>query len=590
MVNPSARRQLAPIDGYHAADEPRCLRGRVSDPRPPDDGPRWPERDLDERRPEEPAEGWSDDPYRYEPPPPFKPSYELGAEGDLQSATPRYPAEHPFAEDDPFPDEPPPEQAAMEPPTQEWQPAEELSVDEPVEEAVAEPPPAEPPLVEQTPVEEAAVEEPPAEEPPPDEPALAEADEERAPAPPEPDTQAGEPVMAFEAAANSWDPKLHGNRRRPTTAEQAVPWLIGIILALTGMVIVLLALIFSSPSGLVAGDQSNTPLPSASIEASVEPSSAPSEAVTSPSEEASASPEPTPGPTPTPVPSYGPLEMVYLGRPSGVAPIYLLRRDFSEAEDPQILAQAAQGVERFAWSPDGRVGAAVISGRAVALTPGQDARRLADNVSALSFGWDAETVYAVRITRDGADDRAQILQVDFVSRALEVIANIRYPHPVTAPEAALREAQFIDDGGLVRIYAVADGNLAVWILGAPSGYRVDPADGTVTEVAREPILWSPDGTQRVTLHESGSSTTLRLRNRSNAVTAAVTVVGLVSHVRWAGTNNEIVFTIGTISANGGVRQDLYVWDLVNRRDAMRLTSNGASFGADWRGVMANWAP
>jgi hypothetical protein len=396
-------------------------------------------------------------------------------------------------------------------------------------------------------------------------------------------------VMAFEGAANAWDPKRHGNRRRPTTAEQAVPWLIGIILALTGMVIVLLALIFSSPGGgLVAGDQSPTPSPS--VEPSIEPSSAPTDPVTSPSAEASGSTEPTTGPTPTPEPTYGPLEMVYLGRPSGVAPIYLLRRDFTKAKDPQVMAQAEQGVEKFTWSPDGRVGAAIISGRAVALTPGEAGRRLADNVTALTFGWDAETVYGVRINRDGANDRAQVLQMDFVSRAVEVIATIRYPHPVTASEAPLREAQFIDDGGLVRIYAVADGNLTIWILGAPSAYRVDPANGGVREIARPPVLWAPDGAQRVTVHENGSNTTLRLRNRTGSTTSSVTVVGLVSHVRWAKTNNEIVFTLGRLSAAGGVRQDLYVWDLRDGRDPSPLTTNGVSFGAEWRGVMPNWAP
>jgi hypothetical protein len=282
--------------------------------------------------------------------------------------------------------------------------------------------------------------------------------------------------------------------------------------------------------------------------------------------------------------------MVYLGRPTATAPIYLLRRDFSEDVDPRILAQADQGVTKFAWSPDGTVGAAIISGRAVALTPGDEARRLAEDISALTFGWDAETVYAVRIARDGAQDRAQILEIDFVSRAANVIATIRYPHPAIGAEAPLREAQFIDDGGLVRIYAVADGNLAVWILGAPSTYRVDPGNGEVTDIAREPLLYSPDGAQRVTLHESGGNTTLRLRNRGGDVTASVTVTGLVSHVRWAGTSNEIVFTLGRVSASGGVRQDLYVWDLRDGRDPAPLTSNGASFGADWRGVMANWAP
>jgi hypothetical protein len=402
-------------------------------------------------------------------------------------------------------------------------------------------------------------------------------------------TEQGEATIGFAGAEGGWNPRLLGERRRPTTAEQAVPWLIGLILALTGVVIVLLALIFTSPDGLVAVEQTPTPLPSGSADASDNPSAAPSGG-TSPSGQASARAEATPGPSPTPLPQYGPLEMVYLGRPSGVEPIYLLRKDFSKDRDAQTLAQAEQGIERFAWSPDGRVGAAVIAGRAVALDPGQAARRLADNVTALTFGWDSETVYGVRITQDGGNDRAQILEIDFISGAVKTITGITYPHPVTAPDPPLIEAQFIDNGGLVRIYAVADGHLALWVLGAPAIYRIDPANGDVSEIGREPILWSPDGSVRITLQERNGRTTMRLRDRSNDVVSAVSVTGLVSHIRWAGTSNEIVFTLGVVSGSGGVRQDLYVWDLKDGKDPVPLTSNGASFGAEWRGVRPNWAP
>jgi len=71
--------------------------------------------------------------------------------------------------------------------------------------------------------------------------------------------------------------------------------------------------------------------------------------------------------------------------------------------------------------------------------------------------------------------------------------------------------------------------------------------------------------------------------------ASVTVSGLVSHIRWAGTNNEIVFTLGRL-VGGGVRQDLYVWDLVDGNPPSALTSNGASFGAEWLGVPQSWLP
>ncbi|HEX5579354.1 MAG TPA: WD40 repeat domain-containing protein, partial [Candidatus Limnocylindria bacterium] len=404
---------------------------------------------------------------------------------------------------------------------------------------------------------------------------------------------AAEATTAFGGTHDDdWDLKRDGNRRRPTTAEQAVPWLIGIILALAGIVIVLLALIFSSPISLVASEQSSSAQPSASGQPtasagaggeSEEPSSS---ADPSPSDSGEATPEATPKPPPT----YGALEMTYLGRPSAVAPIYLLLRDFSVDEDADVVAQAQQGVSSYANAPDGRVSAAVIGERAVALDKGGKSRRLADNITTLTFGWDAETLYAVRIARDGNEDLARILAIDFVSGATKNLANIRYRHPVTGAEEPVKEAQFIDDGGLVRLYAVADGNLTLWVLGAPATYRIDPANGDVTEIAREPILWSPDGTRRVTVHEDGNRTSLRLRDRGNNVTASTGMKGLVSHIRWAPNSNEIVFTIGVTSSNGGVRQDLYVWDLEDKKDPMPLTSSGTAFGAEWRGVTPNWGP
>jgi hypothetical protein len=416
--------------------------------------------------------------------------------------------------------------------------------------------------------------------------------DEREPLDQGPPTETAAPTTAFTGAGEAWNPRRQGERRRPTTAEQAVPWLIGISLALAGVVIVLLALIFTSPDGLMGGVPTPTPSPSPSLAASLPASVAPSvdasvPATPTPAETA----QPTPAPTPTPAPEYGALEMVYLGRPSAVAPIYLLRRDFSTADEPDIMAQASEGVTRFAWSPDGRVGAAIIAGRAVALTPGQPARALADNVTAVTFGWDEQTVYGVRIVRDGVNDRAEILELDFVSGASSTLASITYPHPAIGPDPPLREAQFIDDGGTVRIYAGADGNLAVWILGAPAIYQVDPGDGGVAEITREPILWSPDGRTRITLSESASgSTVIGLRNRTGEAESAVTVSGLVSHIRWARTANEIVFTLGQSTNAGGVRQNLYVWDLVDGKAPQALTSNGASFGAEWLGVMPNWLP
>jgi hypothetical protein len=687
------------------ADEPLCPEGAlVSDPRQPDDGSSWPERDLD--RTEEPASGWSDDdPYRYEPPPrwepqPFEPPPNEPSpwhppsfdddddEGDELAA-----ADQPADDDElPFRAPPPPAEAGDEPSEAEaeaprvepepapWsaepevQPEPEPSEPEPEEQAAVQPdeaPYAEPffqpisrpafepdgtedieeaqpePVVEQAdeepegldqpmeaePVivpaievepaedrEEAEVEEPAAHERQAEDQASAEDEAEEAAYVAEPveelepeivsiPTAAGLPAGAEREAepepepwpavapeppdripGEAWDLKLDGNRRRATTAEQAVPWLIGIILALAGIVIVLLALIFTSPGGLVAGQESPTATSTPSAEASVQPS--PSGLVgggqvPTPTPEPSATPEATPTPE---LPAYGALEMVYLGRPSGVAPIYLLRRDFSKRKEAVVMAQADQGVEKFAWAPDGTVGLAVISGRAIALTPGKEPRPLADNVSAATFGWDASTIYAVRTITQGGNDRTRIVEIDFDTGDLKLVATIRYPHPVTAPDPPLREAQFIDDGGQVRIFAVADGRLTLWVLGAPDTYQIDPANGAVTKIARQPTLWSPDGTKHVTLNENGGQTTIRVRGRSGGEEPATKVTGLVSHVRWAGGSNEIVYTLGVLSVSGGVRQDLYVWDLNPRHDPLPLTSSGAAFGAEWRGVMQNWLP
>jgi hypothetical protein len=409
---------------------------------------------------------------------------------------------------------------------------------------------------------------------------------------PGPVTEAGEPVTAFDGPGDDWDPKLHGNRRRATTAEQAVPWLIGIILALAGVDIVLLALIFSSPNGLMAGSPSATPTASPSA-----PSAKPSPSgllggLPGDSQSESAAPSATPeaSPTPSEPPHYGALEMVFLGRQSGTAPIYLLNRDFSKKKDATVLAQANQGVEKYAWAPDGTVGAALVSGRVIALRPDRQPKQLIDGISALTFGWDAELLYVVRISRQGGRDQAHVVQVNFKTGDATRLATVKYPHPDTAPDLPLREAQFIDDGGLVRLYAVADGHLTLWVLGAPDTYQIDAANGAVTKIRREPTLWSPDGQLHITLHERSGKTDLRVRNRDDRTQSATTVTGLVSHVRWAGSSNEVVFTLGVVSATGGVRQDLYVWDLNKNHDPLPLTSSGANFGAEWRGVMANWLP
>ncbi|MEO7332761.1 MAG: hypothetical protein ABIZ71_02335 [Gemmatimonadales bacterium] len=396
-----------------------------------------------------------------------------------------------------------------------------------------------------------------------------------------PQTETGEPTTTFSGGGDEggggWDPRRDGDRRQPTTAEQAVPWLIGLLLALTGMVIVLLALIFVGP-----GEVGNSPSPSPSAEPSVS---------VAPTASPTAVPTEEPTVTPTPAPTYGALEMVYLNRATAAAPVSLLRRDFSATDDPSTVATDSGGVTSYTWAPDGRNGAAIIGGRAVALTPGQEPRALAESVNAIVFGNDSATVFAMRIGRSGGNDVATLLGIDFVTGSTETIARITYPHVATVPDPALRESQFVDDGGLVRLYPTLDGKVVAWMLTAPATYRIDPADGTVSEVVRPPILWAPD--QRYHLdpvEKSGTLTTLALRNRAGDALAAVDVSGLVSHVRWAGSSNEVVFTLGRSSPGGGVRQDLYVWDLVQGKAPSPLTSNGASFGAEWLGVRQLWLP
>src|SRR3970040_2094341 len=90
-----------------------------------------------------------------------------------------------------------------------------------------------------------------------------------------------------------WDTKLDGNRRRPTTAEQAVPWLIGLVLALAGMLIVSLALIFSSTDGFVPPFAPPPPEPTLALTPAPRPPPSPEPSPT-------ITPEPTPEPAPTP--------------------------------------------------------------------------------------------------------------------------------------------------------------------------------------------------------------------------------------------------------------------------------------------------
>jgi hypothetical protein len=280
--------------------------------------------------------------------------------------------------------------------------------------------------------------------------------------------------------------------------------------------------------------------------------------------------------------------MLYLSRATAGSPIFLYRRDFSVAEEAETLARADQGVEQYAWAPDGRRGAAIIAGRAVALQQDTAARALAEGVSEIAFSMDSQTVFAARVARDGANDVAQVLAIDWGSGEQEVIGTATYPHPQISPESALEEAQFIDDGGPVRLYPTADGRLLLWVLGAPATYQMDPAGGEMQETTGLPLLASPDDMFRITLSETAAGGTLTLTDANGAERATTTVLGRVSHMRWAPNSSEVVFTIGRTGANGGVVQNLYVWDLVDGKEPAMITSNGASFGAEWRGAALRW--
>jgi len=376
----------------------------------------------------------------------------------------------------------------------------------------------------------------------------------------------------------------------PTTAEQAVPWLIGVILLLAGMVIVLLALIFAGDASLGSSGAAPSESPvaavaSAGATASLDPTPSPREI---PSESVVASAEPTP--TPVPVPQYGALEMVYQGRSAALAPIYLLRRNFTEDEaSQQVLAQdSILDVRRFAWSRNGTVGAGLLADVLVSIEPGAEKRRLADGVSSITFGEDASTVYAVRVTPDGANDVATVLAIDFESGEETELGAPSYPRPVIGEEEALAEAQFSDEGGAVRLYWVEGGRLRLWALGAGT-WEIDPADGAMTALGEDerPALWSPDADRRITTAFGGGSSTVTLLDEADVEIIATTVEGRVSHVRWAPDGERVVFTLGRSAAADGVLQDLFLWDL-NENGPMQLTATGAAFGAEWLGTQALW--
>jgi len=225
----------------------------------------------------------------------------------------------------------------------------------------------------------------------------------------------------------------------------------------------------------------------------------------------------------------------------------------------------------------------------VSIEPGAEKRRLGEDISTLTFGDDASTVYAVRVTEDGGNDVAAVLAIDFLSGDTTEIASATYARPDIADEDALAEAQFADDGGTVRIYWTEDDQLVLWSLGA-GAWSIDPESGELSELASDvPVLWSPNGERRIVLTLTDGTTTIALHEGDSEEPVATTALdGRVSHVRWAPSGDRVIFTLGRLASGGGILQDLMLWDLDDGVTPLRLTSSGAAFGVEWRGGQPLW--
>ena len=196
-------------------------------------------------------------------------------------------------------------------------------------------------------------------------------------------------------------------------------------------------------------------------------------------------------------------------------------------------------------------------------------------------------MYATRVTQDGANDVATVLAIDFESGDATELARLTYPRPEAKSRAALSDAQYEDDGGQVRLFWMEDNQLFLRVVDGGM-WEIDPTDGHITETeGRPPILWSPDGRQRIVLSEKDGSTTLSRVDMDGTERGATTVEGLVSHIRWGAESERIVFTLGRSASGGGVLQDLFLWDL--GEDApTQITATGAAFGAEWMGSRVRW--
>ena len=249
-------------------------------------------------------------------------------------------------------------------------------------------------------------------------------------------------------------------------------------------------------------------------------------------------------------------------------------------------------MRRFAWSPDGTRGASLYADVLVAIDPGVDVHRLSDGISAITFGNDPETVYAVRVVADGGNDVASVLAVNQATGEERELDRVSYPRPAIEEEAALAEAQFADDGGSVRLYWMHDDTLRLWILGA-GAWTIDPAEGNASKLDEDalPVLWAPEGERRIRLAR-------RWRQDEDAASSTDQAIGSPRPPSPAGSatcagrprGDQVVFTLGRPTSGGGVLQDLYLWNLGDGEDPapMMITNTGAGFGAEWRGSQARW--
>lgn len=403
-----------------------------------------------------------------------------------------------------------------------------------------------------------------------------------------PGTRDGTPVPVGGQGEDTWDGY---DRRRPTTAEQAVPWLIGVILLLTGIVIVLLALIFTTPGGVARprGGPTSEVLGGAAGPSLASPAVTP---LAGPLGSPPASLAPTdPAASPTaPAPAEaGPLELVYLGRAAPLQPIYLLRKDFTTTDDPEVLALAEPGIQGYAWATTGEHGVVLAAQRAVAIEAQADPRSLGDGITAVALSPDGGTVFAVRPEAAGSDEIAHVLAIDFPSGETRELAAPRYPLPQIVHESPLSEAQFIDEGGTYRLYWLEDETIILSVATA-GAWRIDPQGGGATPVDQGPTLWSPSGTHRVQQTEANGSTTLELITADGLVQSQTTVAGVVSHLRWASNSERVTFTLNRPFGTAGIVQDLFVSGLVPGTEVTQLTDTGAAFGADWLGAAQSWRP